>query len=175
MPPAREDPHVTPTGDELAGVVDTFGGLTRAELREAVREAAFRAGEDVDEGALAAAVDDALEDYRLAAYEPADGDEELLVAGPTSFPAMPEGGEDLPHIMDVERREVDRERAGEALLERFRKDAAITVDAGDTERAEWLLDVSYDVETWAPVDLGDVRDILDDALDDPGTVDPDRE
>ena len=153
------------TGDELAGIVDLFGGLTRAELREAAGEAAFRAGEELDEDALAAAVEDAVESYRLVAYDPPDEDGEWLVAGPTAFPTLPEGAEDLPHIVDVERRAVDRERAGEAVIERFRRDAAITVDAGDADRAAWLLDLSYDVETWAPVEMGEVRDRLDDATE----------
>lgn len=174
MPRPHEDPAVTTfTGDELAGIVDLFGGLTREELREAAGEAAFRAGEDVDEDALTVAVEDAVEDYRLAAYDDPDGDDEWLVAGPAAFPTLPDGARDLPHILDVERRDVDRERAGDAVRGRFRRDAAITVDAGDAERAAWLLDLSYDVETWAPVEMGDIRAILDEAAgDEPVAVDP---
>lgn len=168
-----------PSGDELAGVVDMFGGLTREQLRQAVQEVAFRAGDDVDDAEVSAAIADAIEEYRLVACDPEDvdastGGEELLVAGPTAFPAVPEGGQDLPLIMDVERREIDRETLGRAVQRRFRAETARAVEAGDHERAETLLDVSYDVETWAPVDLTDVRARLDDALENrsDGEVDP---
>jgi len=159
------------SGDELAGVVDLFGALTREQLRQAVEEVAFRVGDERDDADVSAAIDEALEEYRLVACDPEEagaptGDEELLVAGPTAFPTIPEGGQDLPLIMDVERRSVDREAVGRAVQRRFRAETARAVEAGDLERAETLLDVSYDVETWAPVDLADVRTRLDDALED---------
>ena len=59
--------------DELAGVVDTFGGLTREELRRAVEEVAFRAGEDVDAGTVQEWVDDATEAYHIVAYDDEHG------------------------------------------------------------------------------------------------------
>lgn len=145
--------------DEVAGIVDLFGALSPAELDRALEELAFRA-----DGELPAdAVEQARDAYALVAVEGNDG--ELLVPGPTAFPTVPERGEDLPHILDAERREVDRERAGEAALERLRGEAARAVADGDDERVAELLDVTYDLETWAPVEASGVRDRLADALD----------
>ena len=160
-------------GDELAGTVDPFGALSRAELREAAREVAFRRGEDLDDAALAAAVDDAVAAYRLVVCPPeavpargvGDDETDLLAVGPTAFPEPPEGAEDLPHILDVDRRSVDRERLGRAVVERLRGQAARAVDRGEHERVRQLLDVSYDVEAWAPVDVSDVRERFDSALE----------
>jgi hypothetical protein len=66
--------------------------------------------------------------------------------------------------MDVEDRYVDRERVGEAAEERFRADTARAVADEDEERMAALLDVSYELEAWAPVELGEARERLDDAL-----------
>ena len=169
------------TADELAGVVDLFGGLTPAELERALSEAAYRAdGQSVDEGALEAAIDDALESFALVRYDPARGtdaaaggdpaadvdeSEPLLVPGPTAFPAVPEHAEDVPHILEIDRRHPDREALGEAARERFAAAADEAVTEGDTDRLRTLLDVSYDVEAWAPVDLADERTRLEDALE----------
>lgn len=168
------------TPDDLAGIVDLFGALTRPELEEALSELAYRQDTEVPEEA----VSDALEAFALVSFEPArddvehdlegggdadhdlDGgadDVELLTPGPSAFPTLPDGAEDLPHILDVDHRPVDREVVGRAAEERLRTDAARAVADGDVERAAELLDVSYDVETWAPVDLTDVRERLDDA------------
>jgi hypothetical protein len=158
-------------GDELAGTVDPFGALSRAELREAAREVAFRRGDDLDDAALAAAVDDAVAAYRLVVCPPEavrfDGGDgtDLLAVGPTAFPEPPEGAEDLPHILGVDQRSVDRERLGRAVVERLRGQAARAVDRGEHERVRQLLDVSYDVEAWAPVDVSDVRERFDSALE----------
>jgi len=152
------------SGDELAGVVDLFGGLTRAELDDAVDELAFKRGTDADPEAVAATVDDAIEAYHLVAVDRADDDnaDPLLIAGPTAFPALPEDAEDLPHIMDVPQREVDRERAAAAAGERFRADAAAAIDDGDDERVAELVDISYDLASWGPIDAAALRDHLDD-------------
>ena len=157
-------------GDELAGMVDPFGALSRAELSEAAREVAFRRGDDLDDAALAAAVDGAVAAYRLVVCPPEavrfDGDgTDLLAVGPTAFPEPPEGAEDLPHILGVDRRSVDRERLGRAVVERLRGQAARAVDRGEHEQVRQLLDVSYDVEAWAPVDVSDVRERFDSALE----------
>jgi hypothetical protein len=146
------------THDELAGVVDLFGALTRVELQEALSELAFKQAADPPEEAV---VEAALAAYALVAYEPDDADDEWLVAGPAAFPALPEGAEDLPHIMDVPERSVDREALAAAVEERFRTDAARAVADEDDERVARLLDVSYDLETWGPVNLGTARDRLD--------------
>jgi hypothetical protein len=150
------------THDELAGVVDLFGALTRSELADAGAELAFKRGGDFDDGN----VDAALAAYRLVAFDPGavieeEVDERLLAAGPTAFPTLPEGAEDLPHILDVEPRTPDRAALGTVVEERFRADAARAVAEDDRERIERLLDASYDLETWAPITLDGVRDRLD--------------
>ena len=143
------------TGDELAGVVDLFGAVTRAELEDALAELAFKRGETVDDEAIEAAVDDAIAGYYLV---PVDHDGTTLLApGPAAFPALPEGAEDLPHILDVPDRGVDREALADAVLDRLRREAVTAIDEGDAERLETLADVTYDVEAWAPVDVGPVR------------------
>ncbi|MFB6142092.1 MAG: hypothetical protein ABEJ30_01970 [Halorientalis sp.] len=154
------------TGDELAGVVDLFDALTRAELAEALVELAYKQGDDRDPSSFAEPIDDALASYHLVAVPDADpeADGPLLVAGPLAFPALPEGATDLPHIMTVPERSVARADAGRAAAERFRADAAGAVDDGDAERMRELLDASYELEAWAPVDLADARERLDGAL-----------
>lgn len=149
---------------ELAGVVDLFGALTREELGEALVELAFKRGEERDPADFGPAVDDAVASYHLVAFEPDGADEPLLVPGPVAFPELPEGAADLPHILDAEERSVDREAAGATVAERFRADAARAVSAGDDDRMRELLDVSYELEVWAPVDLSDARERIDDAL-----------
>jgi hypothetical protein len=162
------------SGDELAGVVDLFGGLTRAELDRAVEELAFKRGVDHEPDALDDAVADARASYHLVAVENADGkadaasekagrgDDPLLVAGPVAFPTLPEGATDLPHILAVPERDVDRETAGEAAREQLQVDALAAAREGDSDRADALLDVCYDLEAWAPVDTDEFRERLDD-------------
>lgn len=152
--------------DELAGVADLFGGLTRAELATALEELAFRKGVEPPGGGP---VDDAVREYALVEYPRSerDGIEEdaapLLVPGPAAFPTLPEGAADLPHILNVSERRIDRERLGRAVEERFRGDVARAVADDDEALVGRLLDVSYDLETWGPVELGDLRERLDDA------------
>ena len=156
------------TADELAGVVDLFGGLTRPELEQALSEAAFRAdGQSVDESALEAAIDDALETFALVEYERRVDDERqpLLVAGPTAFPSVPEHAEDVPHILDIDRRRLDRDALGEQAYEQFVDAVETAVDAEEGDQLRQLLDVSYDVEAWAPVDLASERDRLEASLE----------
>ena len=153
------------THDELAGVVDLFEALTRAELEQALVELAYRQGQDVREDAVAAAVEEAVREYYLVEL-PADGvtgevdDEAVLIVGPVAFPMLPPDGEDLPHILDVPTRAVDREAAAETVVDQLRQDAATAVDEGDEERAAHLADVTYDLEAWGPVDLAETRDRL---------------
>ena len=156
------------TADELAGVVDLFGGLTRPELEQALSEAAFRAdGQSVDESALEAAIDDALGTFALVEYERRVDDERqpLLVAGPTAFPSVPEHAEDVPHILDIDRRRLDRDALGEQVYEQFVDAVETAVDAEKGDQLRQLLDVSYDVEAWAPVDLASERDRLEASLE----------
>jgi hypothetical protein len=156
-PPGRAGVFTT---DELAGVVDLFGALRWSELETALSELAYRRGGEPPAGLI----DGALEAFVLVAFEGETG-EELLAPGPAAFPTLPEGAEDLPHILDVEERSVDRERVGRAAEERLRAAAARAVADGDADRAAELLDVSYDLESWAPIDLAGLRDRLDDARD----------
>jgi hypothetical protein len=149
------------TADELAGVVDLFGGLTRAELDRALAELAFRAGGE-DE-AVEADVAAARRDYYLLAVE--YGGESVLVPGPVAFPALPEGATDLPHILDAEERAVPDEVLAERVRERLAADADAAMGEGDAERLATLVDVTYDAEAWAPVDLADVRVNLERALE----------
>ena len=150
--------------DELAGVIDLFGALTPSELESALDELAFKRGESVDAEAVADAVDDAVASYAVGRYR-AD-DRTLLVAGPAAFPTLPDGAEDLPHILDVPDRNVDRAAAAEAVADRLRAEAATAVDAGDERAVRRLLDVTYDVEVWFDaVAVDDVRERLDAAAD----------
>ncbi|PSQ57043.1 hypothetical protein BRD22_03440 [Halobacteriales archaeon SW_8_68_21] len=153
--------------DDLAGIVDLFGWLTRRELSEALSELAFKRRAEVDEAAIDAAINLAVAEYALVpapegalsgddeADEPADGS--ALAVGPAAFPTLPEGAEDLPHILDIPDRSVDREALADAGLDRLRREAVDAIDDGDADRLETLADVTYDVEAWAPVDVGPVR------------------
>ncbi|MFC6975589.1 hypothetical protein ACFQL1_14495 [Halomicroarcula sp. GCM10025709] len=149
------------SADELAGVVDLFGALSRAELRQACAELAFKRGEETDPTAYADDIAAAVESYHLVAVAAEDGETDLLAVGPTAFPSLPEGAGDLPHIMDVPDRELARDRVVEAVERQFRADAAAAIDAGDEARIAALLDVSYDLDAWGAVDLGEARDRLD--------------
>ncbi|UTF53025.1 DUF7109 family protein [Natronosalvus rutilus] len=187
------------TSDELAGIVDLFGGLTRTELERALSEVAFRAdGQSVDEDAAAGAIEASLDAFALVRYElrgnghatdggteSGDGDA-LFVPGPTAFPRTPEHAEDLPHILDVSPRDPDQDAVGEAARDRFladvetvlegeggRGDGSENVDGSDdgTENVdetaiENLIDLSYDLEAWAPLDLTAERTRLVEALED---------
>jgi len=142
-----------PDPDAVAGVVGLFGGLTRAELDRALSELAFKRDAEPADGVVEAAVGS----YHLVEHD------DLLVVGPAAFPALPDGAEDLPHILDVEPRSVDREAVAATVEERFRADTARALAEGDETAVERLLDASYDLETWGPVDVDDVRRRLDDA------------
>ncbi len=151
------------TFDELAGVVDLFGALTHEELLDACAELAFKSdGATLDPAAFASAIDGALEAYVLV--ETTIDGESLLLAGPTAFPTLPAHATDLPHILDVERRSVDRDAVAERVLEQIAAEVDSELDA---PRAETLLDVTYDLETWAAVDVTEVRAGLDIIARDP--------
>jgi len=153
------------TPDELAGVVDLFGGLTREELAEGLAELAYKQGGEHDPAAFTDDIQAALDSYHLVSLPaedaPADVASPLLVAGPTAFPALPENARDLLHILDAPERSVDREVKAHRAAERFRAEAAQALDDGDDDRIRDLIDVSYELETWGPVDLGDVRDRME--------------
>ncbi|GAA0533549.1 hypothetical protein ABNG02_09425 [Halorubrum ejinorense] len=153
--------------DDLAGVVDLFAWLTRTELSQALSELAFKSRTEVDEDAIDAAIDLAVAEYALVpapaaalsseGTESASERETALAVGPAAFPTLPEGAADLPHILDIPSREVDREALSDAVLERLREEAVAAIGDGDDDRLETLADVTYDVEAWAPVDVDPVR------------------
>ncbi|MFB6138077.1 MAG: hypothetical protein ABEJ42_07045 [Halobacteriaceae archaeon] len=148
----------SPDPDELAGVADLFGGLTLPELRRALAELAFKRGEDAAPADYDADVRAAVESYALLAV-PHDG-ERVLVPGPTAFPALPDGAVDLPHILDAPERRVPDDARAERLRERLHADADAALADGDDDRLATLVDVTYDAEVWAGVDLTDVRERL---------------
>ncbi|MFO7926215.1 MAG: DUF7109 family protein [Halobacteriota archaeon] len=147
------------TPDEVAGVVDLFGTLTREEATLALSELAYRRGEEVTEDAI----DDALAAFALVGV---DRDVDRLVApGPAAFPTLPDGAEDLPHILDTDGRSLDRAVVVDAAIERLRTEAvcAATLEAG--ERATVLIDISYDIEAWGGPNLAGIRELLDTVRD----------
>lgn len=148
------------TPDELAGIVDLFGGLSHEELTTACVELAFKAGVEAEPADFTDDIAAAVESYHLVELP----ERELLVVGPVAFPELPEGAVDLPHILDIETRAVDPEASAAAAEQRFRADAASAVEAGDEAAIERLLDVSYELDVWGPVDLTEARDRLDSAL-----------
>lgn len=154
---------MTATGDELAGVVDLFGALTREELSQALTELAFKQGAAVDDAAVTDAIETAITDYVLVEYEPTSSDaidadsESLLTVGPAAFPTLPPNAEDLPHILEYEKRSVDRDRLAEQVRTRLEAEANEAVAADDADRAAALLDVSYDLEAWAAVETDAIR------------------
>lgn len=154
------------SGDDIAGVVELFGALTRTELGRALVELAFKRGEDVEPASFDPAIYGALESYRLVRLDPGeleeDIDEPLLTPGPAAFPTLPEGARDLQYILEVDERDVERQTIGEAAANRLRNEARRAIEDGDTETAASLIEVSYDVEAWASVDLAQTRDRLDD-------------
>lgn len=143
------------SGDELAGVVELFGALTREEMASALGELAFKAGTEPPEDEVIAA---AVDRYVLVTVD-REG-EELLTVGPAAFPALPPGAEDLPHILDVDPREVDRAALAPVVEERFRIEAARAVADGDEDAIDRLLDLTYDLEAWGPLELATVRERL---------------
>lgn len=143
------------SGDELAGIVDQFGALSPGELRRAIREAAFRAGADLDEATIEDWIDEAQSEFTLLKVEVAD--DPLIVPGPRAFPEVPAAASDLPHVLDVEPRTVPENALETGLRNRL---AARAAAVADPERAHDLIDVTYDAEAWAGIDLEDVRDRL---------------
>lgn len=151
-----------PTPDELAGVTDLFGALTRVELHTAIENLAARSGSTFDPDVVDDCIDEALETYVLLEVETDDG--AVYGPGPAAFPVLPEHGGDLPHMMDVPQRPVDRVTFAEAAEERLTADAVAAITAGDDDQIAELLDRCYEIDAWASMDLSETRDRLADAL-----------
>ncbi|KAB1189161.1 MULTISPECIES: hypothetical protein [Haloferax] len=156
------------TYDDLAGIVDLFGALTRTELEDALDELAFKEGRETDTDALSGAISDAVDAYYLVAYDSDEADDELLTVGPMAFPTLPPRAEDLPHILDYPVRDVPRNDLVEQVESRLRGAAARAVQSGDIDEIARLLDVTYDLEAWADADVASIRDKLDAALAEEG-------
>lgn len=155
------------SGDEIAGIADLFGGLTREELGQALAELAFKGGEEYDPAAFEGQVDEAIETYKLIRIVPeavaADVQDPVFVPGPVAFPELPPAGEDLTHILDINRRDID-DSAGEiAAVETFREDVETALDAGESSRRNRLIDISYELEAWGAEDLSELRERLENA------------
>ncbi|MFB6126402.1 MAG: hypothetical protein ABEJ79_03770 [Halolamina sp.] len=186
------DPPWHLTDDEVAGIVDAFNALEPSELRRALSELAYRQGiaVDADDPSVERTVTRALGDFRLLTVDGAavegspdaesddDSPAEYLVVGPSAFPELPAGGDDLPHILDVDRRAVDRDVVAETAAARVREEAEAVLSGGgadadaDPGRAATLREVTYDVESLGGgVDLRPLRERLDGR--DPATTSPD--
>jgi hypothetical protein len=149
--------------DELAGIADLFGGLTRGEFHAAVENVAARRGAAFDPAALDDRITEARADYYLLAAE--HEGTTVLVPGPAALPTLPDHAEDLPHMMDVPGRTIAPARLAEAARDRLAEDADRALADGDRDRVRFLLDVCYDAEAWGPVAVGEVRERLLDRLD----------
>ena len=147
-----------PTPDELAGVADLFGALTRVELRRAFENVAARRGTAFDPDDLDDRIETARREYYLVGID-REGSE-TFAPGPVALPTLPDHGEDLPHMMDVEERGIDAERLAGAVETRLERDAEAAIEADDPARMRTLLDVCYDAEAWGPVAVGSVRERL---------------
>ena len=155
-----------PTLDELVGAVDLFGGLSREELIGGFEDIGARMGGDVDINALNLRIDEAIEKYYLVEV----ADRGLLVAGPSALPELPEGGEDLPHLILVGEREINREELEKGVAERLGKEVEIAIFEKDRNQIESLLDVCYDLEMWAGVDVDGIRKKLERIIDGRGDI-----
>ena len=143
--------------DEIAGIVDIFGGLTNGELNTAMEEIAFRRDDSpVSQSWLDQKIEQATEEGILVRQE--SHDPPLLCVGPVAFPVEPDGAEDLPYILDIPERTVDRESLANELLQNMEADISDTMSSN--QRTAYI-ELSYDIETWSGVDTSQLRDALD--------------
>lgn len=161
----ERDATAPPTPDQLAGVADLFGALTRAELHQAFTDLAARTGSEFDPTDLDAHIDAACDDFYLLELDPDLLDTEtpsdpLYIAGPGALPTIPEHGDDLPHIMAIEPRSIPTNARRLTAEQRLRAAAAKAVNAADHPRIQTLLDTCYDFEAWAAIDTSEIRDRL---------------
>ena len=157
MPDKRELETVELGPDQLAGITGLFGGLTRDELRESCSELVYLAsGESLSQERCDSWIDDALESFHLVESEIENG--RVLISGPTAFPRVPSGAEDLPHILDIEPRSIDRDETATHLVDVL--EAEVTPDLSEDRAAE-LVALTYDLESWADVDAESIRDMIE--------------
>ncbi|HII51652.1 MAG TPA: hypothetical protein HA321_01915, partial [Halobacteriales archaeon] len=83
---------------------------------------------------------------------------------------LPEGGEDLPHLILVGEREINREELEKGVAERLGKEVEIAIFEKDRNQIESLLDVCYDLEMWAGVDVDGIRKKLERIIDGRGDI-----
>ena len=150
-----------PTLDELAGAVDLFEGLSREELISGFGDISARMGDYVNVETLSLRIDEAIEKYYLVEIV----DRGLLVVGPSALPELPEGGEDLPHLILVGEREINREEVEKSVVERVSKEIEIVISKKDRDQMERLLDVCYDLEIWGEIDVEGIRKKLEEVID----------
>jgi hypothetical protein len=156
-----------PDPDDLAGVVDLFGALTNAELKQALGELAYKSDVEPPGPEI---VELALQRYVLVAYDLSNSDspastnsDRFLVPGPSAFPSLLKGATDLPHIMDVPTRSPNRKLVEKAVEARFRGDVAQAVADENAQLVRRLLDVSYDLDAWG-IAMAELRERLDNVL-----------
>lgn len=145
--------------DDLAGITDLFDGLTESELKRALEDLAARTGREFDATQCATLIQNAIADYYLVSVPTDSGD--VLVPGPVSLPSLPEHGDDLPHILDIEDRQIDQETIALAIEKRLRGDAARAINEEDERRANDILDICYETEAWGLIDTTEIRESLD--------------
>ncbi|MFA9517716.1 hypothetical protein ACERIT_10945 [Halopenitus sp. H-Gu1] len=158
----------------VAGIVDLFDALTRSELRRALSELAFKRGMEIDDEAIRETINRSIREYALVSVgdetdesdADAADDGDLLLVGPTAFPVLPPNAEDLPYILDVPDREIDRDRAGKHVRRRLTEEVEAAIEDDESARLAILLEVTYDLESWAPVEIDDLRDRIEEAIDD---------
>ena len=150
-----------PTLDELAGAIDLFGGLSREELVRGFEDISARMGDHIDIEVLNLRIDEAIEKYYLVEMV----SRELLVVGPAALPELPEGGEDLPHLILVGKREIDMGEVEKSVRERIGREVEIVISKKDRNQMESLLDVCYDLEMWVGMNVEDIRKKLEEKMD----------
>ena len=85
--------------------------------------------------------------------------------GPAALPDLPDGGEDLPHLIRVDKREIDKMRIGRDVKDKISREIEKEIHKMDKGEVEQLLDVCYDLEMWNEIDVEDVRCELEEVLD----------
>lgn len=149
------------TLDELAGAVDLFGGLTREELIQGCEDICARSGEVIDFEFINDKIENAIKKYYLVELK----ERGLLVIGPVALPKLPEGGEDLPHLIQVENRLINKKEIEKIVFERMEEEIKVNSFEEDLESLERLLDICYDIEIWSSGGIEEARKALEKRVD----------